>query len=558
MAKYTLTDEQFAQVSALLLKTAGLHFDQTKRTPLQSHLRDRVQASHAADVAAYLALLQDPERGQAELQRLIESVVIHETSFFRNKEHFSALNTVALPDLARQPRAGGRARRLRIWSAGCATGEEPYSLAITCLEHPALAGWKIEILATDVSERVLDLARQGVYSSDALRYVPPERIARWFTPVDEPPLARPEPPGGIRPRPGKARFRVVDEVRSLITFRPHNLAEVPYDPAVFGDFDLLLCENVLIYFNPQVIRQAAEAFYRSLCPGGYLFLGYSETLWRVSTAFTLVTTAGTFFYQRPLTTAETPAPPQADRTASARPPPPGAVPPRTPARPPVPPPSRARPLPPVVPAPSPPPAPVGSTNGAANVGAAVARNPAGVTLAREQTRQGRDLLEAGRYGEARTAFESALAHYPAAVDALVGLAQIHANQGDPERAMVECRRALDLDALCEDAHLLLGLLYRQQDQLATAIDHFLKAIYINFESVPAHFHLAELYRTQGARADAAREYRRTLWALQQHPAHEPIGALPPALIHQVCEQQLRRLHDAEPSHRATRGSPHWP
>jgi Tfp pilus assembly protein PilF len=192
------------------------------------------------------------------------------------------------------------------------------------------------------------------------------------------------------------------------------------------------------------------------------------------------------------------------------------------------------------------------------VGAAVARNPAGVTQAREQTRQGLELLEAGRYGEARAAFESALAHYPAAVDALVGLAQIHANQGDPERAMVECRRALDLDALCEEAHLLLGLLYRQQDQLASAIDHFLKAIYINFESVPAHFHLAELYRTQGARADAAREYRRTLWALQQHPAHEPIGALPPALILQVCEQQLRRLHDAEPSQRATKGAPHWP
>jgi chemotaxis protein methyltransferase CheR len=550
MAKYTLTDEQFTQVSALLLKTAGLHFDQTKRVPLQSHLRDRVQASHAADVAAYLALLQDPERGQAELHRLIESVVIHETSFFRNKEHFTAINTIALPALAQQPRAGARARRLRIWSAGCATGEEPYSLAITCLEHPALAGWKIEILATDVSARVLDLARQGVYSSDALRYVAPECIARWFTPLDEPPPARPDPPGRIGPRPGKARFRVVDEVRNLITFRRHNLAAFPYDPAVFADFDLLLCENVLIYFNPQVIRQTAEAFYRSLCPGGYLFLGYSETLWRVSTAFTLVTTAGTFFYQRPLAgAAETPAAP-ANGAAPVRPPRPVA-PPAPAALPPL----RVRPLQPAPP-PSPPPPPI--PNGGANVGAAVARNPAGVTLAREKTRQGRDLLEAGRYGEARSAFESALGHYPAAVDALVGLAQIHANQGDPERAMVECRRALDLDALCEDAHLLLGLLYRQQDQLVAAIDHFLKAIYINFESVPAHFHLAELYRTQGARADAAREYRRTLWALQQHPAHEPIGALPPALILQVCEQQLRRLHDAEPSPRATKGAPHWP
>ena len=188
----------------------------------------------------------------------------------------------------------------------------------------------------------------------------------------------------------------------------------------------------------------------------------------------------------------------------------------------------------------------------------MARNPAAVMLAREKTKQGLELVEAGRYDEARAAFESALAQYPAAVDALVGLAQIHANQGAPERAMVECCRALDLDALCEDAHLLLGLIYRQQDQLAAAADHFSKAIYINFESVPAHFYLAELYRAQGARLDAAREYRRTLWALDQHPAHETIGSMPPALIRQVCEQQLRRLAEADPGSRATKGIPHWP
>jgi tetratricopeptide (TPR) repeat protein len=185
----------------------------------------------------------------------------------------------------------------------------------------------------------------------------------------------------------------------------------------------------------------------------------------------------------------------------------------------------------------------------------VARNPAGVRLAQEKTRLGREALEAGRYADARAAFESALAQYPAAVDALVGLAQIHANQGAPEQAIAECRRALDLDALCEDAHVLLGLLFRQQHQFAMAIDHFSKAIYINFESVPAHFYLAELYRGQGAQADAAREYQRTLWALQQHPAHETIGAMPPSLIRQVCEQQLRRLRAAGPDGSAAKGVP---
>ncbi len=549
MATYTLTDDQFAKFSTLLLERAGLHFDPSKRSTLQSHIRDRAQACHAPDVQAYLERLLDPVQGKAELQRLIERVVIHETSFFRNKEHFSAINMIALPDLAQQPRLGPRRRILHIWSAGCATGEEPYSLAIACLEHPALAGWTIEILATDISEQVLDMARQGIYSQDALRYVTPEQMARWFTPLnDKPAPARSAPPRrGTAPLPvvdparpaarqGKALFQVVEEVRKLVTFRPHNLADFPYDRRALGQVDLLLCENVLIYFNAVINRQAADEFYHCLRPGGYLFLGYSETLWQLSAAFTLRTTPGTFFYQRP-TTEHPPAPPPApDRVPlPARPPPrPAAAPP--PATPPIRPPVRAKAPPPPVPR-----VVQGAVPLSTNVGAAVARNPAGVATAQEQTRRGLEFLEAGRYEDARAAFESALAQYPGAVGALVGIAQIHANQGEIDRAMVECRRALNLDALCEEAHLLLGLLYRHQDQFDEAINHFKKASYINSESVPAHFYLAGLYRTQGARAKAVREYKSTLSALRDHPADQTIGGMPPALIRQVCEEQIKRL-----------------
>jgi chemotaxis protein methyltransferase CheR len=197
---------------------------------------------------------------------------------------------------------------------------------------------------------------------------------------------------------------------------------------------------------------------------------------------------------------------------------------------------------PPTPPPAAPPAPVASGT---DVGAAVARDPAAVARAQEETRTGLSLLDAGRYDEARRAFERALEHYPAAVDALVGLAQIHANQGEPKAAITACLRALNVDALCEDAHLLLGLLYRQQRQVGTAIDHFAKAIYINFESVAGHFHLAELYRAQGAATDAAREYRRALWALDHGATGETISGLPVAMIRKACEQQLRRIHEQD-------------
>jgi chemotaxis protein methyltransferase CheR len=156
---------------------------------------------------------------------------------------------------------------------------------------------------------------------------------------------------------------------------------------------------------------------------------------------------------------------------------------------------------------------------------------------------GLSLLEEGQYDKAQTAFERALASYPGAVEALVGLAQIHANQGRPEAAITACRRAINLDSLCENAHLLLSLLYRQQHHLGSAIDHLAKAIYINVESVPGHFHLAELYRSQGDWTAAAREYRRTLWALDRTHAGDTISGLPVAMIRKACEQHLRRMHE---------------
>ena len=560
--KYTLSPDLFEHVRGLLGRVAGLHFDQSRLNTLQSHLRDRARSRHLDSLEEYYRLITDPVAGREELRKLIESVTIHETSFFRNHEHYHALRDRVLPDIARRNAAE---RRIRIWSAGCSTGEEPYSLAIACLEQPELAGWQITIEASDLSERVLAFARRGIYRAASLRYIEADRIARWFkhyaagAPAGS--VRAPRGSGPLDPLTGQREvFEISEKVRALINFRQLNLA-TPLYPDIYKDFDLIMCENVIIYFRPDVTREVIGQFYNALRPGGFLFLGYSETLWQIYNRFELITYPNTFFYRRPeAAPAEPPRrrllnPSAAPETPQKRSAPalPGADPRQATAAPDL---ATRTPLrggtgdefrrPPPAPTPAVPPA--RSAQGANGAGPvrpiAAPRTPdaaLAIEIAEQLTRRAHEYLEAGRYTEAQTAFTDALARNPASVDALVGLAQIHANQGRRAEARAECEKALEIDVLCEEAHLLVALLYREEGDVAEAIDHFEKVLYINFESIAGHFHLAELYRSQKRKEEAARQYRRALWVLDHHPTEETISGLPAKMIRQVCEQQLRRL-----------------
>jgi chemotaxis protein methyltransferase CheR len=565
--KYTLSPDLFERVRGLLGQAAGLHFDPSRLNTLQSHLRDRARARHLDSLEDYYRMITDPVAGREELRKLVESVTIHETSFFRNHEHYHALRDMVLPDIARRNAAE---RRIRIWSAGCSTGEEPYSLAIACLEQPELAGWQITIEASDLSERVLAFARRGIYRAASLRYIEGDRIARWFKhyPAGAPAgsVRAPRGSGPLDPLTGQREvFEISEKVRALINFRQLNLA-TPLYPDIYKDFDLVMCENVIIYFRPDVTREVIGQFYNALRPGGFLFLGYSETLWQIYNRFELITYPNTFFYRRP--EAEAAPPPEPPRRTllnsptapdpsqkRSAPTPPGAERKRATGTP-----ESVPPIPPrggtgtdirrPHPSPPPPAPPARSPQGPNGVAPrkslvpAVQRAPdaaLAIEIAEQLTRRAHEYLEAGRYTEAQAAFTDALARNPASVDALVGLAQIHANQGRHAEARAECEKALEIDVLCEEAHLLVALLYREEGEVAEAIDHFEKVLYINFESIAGHFHLAELYRSQGRKEEAARQYRRALWVLDHHPSEETISGLPAKMIRQVCEQQLRRL-----------------
>ncbi|HTW19841.1 MAG TPA: CheR family methyltransferase [Mycobacteriales bacterium] len=277
MSRPALTDEQFASIASLLHDAAGLTFDESRRDSLTFSVAERMAATGCADVAAYLALLIS-SGGAQERQALLDEVTIPETHFFRNPPQVRALRTYVLPELLRQAAAG---RRLRIWSAGCSTGEEAYTIAIMIRELlPAGADWDVKVIATDVSTRALATASTAHYNERSFVMTDPLDLARWFV-LDT----------------VQGSWVVRDEVRELVEFKHHNL--VTDQPQLDLDqVDLILCRNVTIYFDRETTRRLMKRLHDRLRDGGYLFLGHAETLWQISDDFSLVSLGDAFVYRR--------------------------------------------------------------------------------------------------------------------------------------------------------------------------------------------------------------------------------------------------------------------
>ena len=265
----------FAGVEAfrsLLAERLGLQFDDSKLSEL-AELLDRRVSINKEPTDRYLDSL--PVR-RAELRSLAHALTVHETYFFRNGDQFRAFTDYVLPDLIR---ANAGSRRLRILSAGCASGEEPYSLAMLLTERSELSGWSVSIKGVDVSIAMLDAAAGGRYSAWALRDTPAETQARYFK--------------------SEGRDFVLDPaIKNKVRFEEHNLADPervgPLEPE---GFDIIFCRNVIMYFTPAAAKRVVARLSRSLAPGGFLFLGHAETLRGLSQDFHLRQSHGTFYYQ---------------------------------------------------------------------------------------------------------------------------------------------------------------------------------------------------------------------------------------------------------------------
>ena len=277
---YELSEEDFEKFRKLINQTSGIFFDRGKRDLLRLGLTGRAEAVGAETLSDYYQCLTSVPEREEELRRLLEHLSVQETQFFRNLPQFDALRKYVIPEIVR--RKAESFRSLRVWSAGCSTGQEPYSLAMSVLDVlPDPDSWNVQILGTDLSESALAVAERGWYREPKIEAIDRNHREHYFRRQD----------GG---------YTVVEPVKRLVHFARHNMVTDPLPISIFGTCDVIFCRNVIIYFTHETAKYVIEHFFDILNPGGYLFLGHSETLWKMSSKYSLVETGDAFIYKKSL------------------------------------------------------------------------------------------------------------------------------------------------------------------------------------------------------------------------------------------------------------------
>lgn len=271
---FEFTDQDFERLRELVYRHTGIRMADNRKDLIYGRLSRRLRALGLSSFRDYCRLIDrgdDPE----ELEAFRNAVTTNLTAFFREAHHFDYLAKELLPQLAREK---GAERKLRTWSAGCSSGEEPYTLAMVIHESlPDLPTWDVKILATDIDSNVLRKAEEGVYDIQAIQRVLGPRLKRWFL-------------RGTGPFEGKARVK--GELKALIDFRKMNLMEAW---PMKGPFDFVFCRNVLIYFDKPTQQKLFDRFASVLVPQGHLFIGHSESPMELTDRFELI---GRSIYRR--------------------------------------------------------------------------------------------------------------------------------------------------------------------------------------------------------------------------------------------------------------------
>lgn len=279
MSSVQLSFEQHGRLRRLIYDQLGLSFDNQKLYFLSKRVAARMECLNLDDPADYLKRLAHNDGAGTEMQALANLITTNETYMFREYEQLEAFANACLPEVIARKEAVEN-RSLRIWSAGCSSGEEVYTLAMIVQEvFPAIADWDTQIVATDIDQQRLAMAIAGVYGERSMKYVPPEYLARHFT------------------RQGED-WKVAQRTRAMVTIQSLNLNDRPQMRKMRA-FDFIFCRNVLIYFDDASRKAAVDHFYGSLNPGGFLFLGHSESVGRISSAFRLRRMGEQLVYMKP-------------------------------------------------------------------------------------------------------------------------------------------------------------------------------------------------------------------------------------------------------------------
>jgi chemotaxis protein methyltransferase CheR len=278
MTKLAISTDEFHRFGDYFHAKTGIAFEDSKRYFVDKRLIERIEATNTGSFRCYFNLLRSQQSGE-ETQLLTNLMTVNETYFFRENYQFDCLVNSMLDEVARHKQPGST---IRIWSLPCSTGEEPYSIVISILERWAkLDQYDIEILASDIDTNVLKSAQRGIFSARSVHKTSPEQLNRHFSKL----------PNG--------NWQISQDIRDSVDFSRVNLNDAR-DTDRYSSIDIVFCRNLLIYFDDISRRQAAGTFYHCMSPGGFICLGHSESMSRISNQFKVRKFPDALVYQKPL------------------------------------------------------------------------------------------------------------------------------------------------------------------------------------------------------------------------------------------------------------------
>jgi len=276
MSDISISTDDFQKFREFFYRKTGINFEESKRYFVDKRLVERIEATVQGNFRSYFTMLRFQASG-AELQTLINLMTINETYFFREEYQFDCLVKSVLPEIVAHRK---NKDPIRIWIIPSSSGEEPYSIAMCLLERwPGIRDWDVELVSSDIDTSILDLARAGLYSARSVQHVPKAYLQKYFRRTAE-------------------VFQLNDDLRGAVEFTRVNLQE-PADVRSYRNYDVIFCRNLLIYFDDLSRTRAAEVFYEALRPGGFICLGHSESMSRISALFKIRKFPDAIIYQKP-------------------------------------------------------------------------------------------------------------------------------------------------------------------------------------------------------------------------------------------------------------------
>jgi chemotaxis protein methyltransferase CheR len=475
--------ELLSDLSDLVAAQLGLHFPRERWRDLEQGLSSAAADSGSKDVGSFARDLLSAHIGKGDIALLAKHLTIGETYFFREPAAFQFLEERVLPETI-DSRSKSE-KRLRIWSAGCCTGEEPYSLAILLSRLiPDLQNWNITLLATDINQRFLEKASKGVYGKWSLRETPDWIVERYF-----------------RRRVGDERFEILPATRSMVTFSYLNLVEGGFPSLLTNTnaMDLILCRNVLMYLTPEQAGRVIENLGSCLVEGGWLLVSPSESFQLHSSGLVPVNYPGAAFYRKDSkrTTAEKPSPLlQRGRELWL-------------------PSSITEVIEPVAPE-------LQLQQDLAQRELEGTREAETADAAETSYADALQAYGQGRYTEAKEELHKLLSHEPEDAESLALLGRVYANEGNLREALRFCREAIAREKLNTSYYYLLATILVEEGLAEEAMKSLKTALYLEPGFIPAHFALGNLCRRQGRLAESQKHFQNALSLLASCGPQAPL------------------------------------